>query len=104
MSYKSRLEDAKINLELILKHRESYGKGIIERYAIERAFMIVGEAMRVLNNKYKVDWNEYSNMIRMSDLIDHQYTEIDYGIVIDTITYELPSLLKLINKMIKELK
>ena len=102
MSYKSRLEDAIENIEFIIKHREAYGKNKMGKYSIERAIMIVGESMRVLQNKYKIDWAEHKPLIQMSDYIDHNYTSIDYGVVINTIDYELPSLLKLINKLLKE--
>ena len=99
MSYKRRLEDAVENLEFIIEHRESYGKNKIGKYAIERAIMIVGESMRVLQSKYGVDWDKHKPLIQMGDYIDHNYASIDYSIVVNTIDYELPGLLKLVKKL-----
>ena len=103
MSYKRRLEDAVENLEFIIEHRESYGKNKIGKYAIERAIMIVGESMRVLQSKYRVDWDKHKPLIQMGDYIDHNYASIDYSIVVNTIDYELPGLLKLVKKLVSEI-
>ena len=103
MSYKRRLEDAVENLEFIIEHRESYGKNKIGKYAIERAIMIVGESMRVLQSKYGVDWDKHKPLIQMGDYIDHNYASIDYSIVVNTIDYELPGLLKLTKKLASEI-
>ena len=102
MSYKRRLEDAVENLEFIIEHRESYGKNKIGKYAIERAIMIVGESMRVLQSKYGVDWDKHKPLIQMGDYIDHNYASIDYSIIVNTIDYELPGLLKLVKKLLVE--
>ena len=99
VSYKSRLIDVIENLEFIMDHRESYGKNKIGKYAIERAIMIVGESMRVLNTKYDVDWENHKPLIQMGDYIDHNYASIDYSIIVNTIDYELPSLLTLVKKL-----
>ncbi len=102
MSYKSRLNDVVHNINLVIEHRESFEKNELGKYGIERALMITGEAMRVLKDKYGVNWEEHHEMIKMSDFIDHNYTSIDYGIIINTIDYELPGLLKFTRKLLEE--
>ena len=96
MSFNSRKKDIIESIEIILENKKKYGKSKYDNFAIERAIMIISESMKVLSRKYEISWEDHSEMVQMGDYIDHRYHSIDYSVVINTIKYDLPELLKVV--------
>lgn len=98
-SKQSRLKDIINHCEIILEHKEKYGKSQYDNNAIERSLMIIAEAMKVLARDYQVNWKKHHDLIKMGDFLDHSYASIDYSIVINTLEYDLPELLNFVKQI-----
>jgi uncharacterized protein with HEPN domain len=87
------------NTELILGFvagvsREAFHQDAMRKMAVEKGIERIGEAMKNISedikNRYpQVDWSGYA---RMRDRTTHGYWSVDYDIVWDTATQEIPDL------------
>ncbi len=74
--------------------------------AFERALELIGEAVKRLpldlREKYPaVSWKNFAGL---RDRVSHGYDTVDYQILWDTVQYDLPVLLKTVERMLLDLK
>ena len=79
---------------------EEYTKGMSE--AVVRQIEIIGEAARNISDEFrekhpKLPWGK---MISIRNKIIHEYFNVNYAIVWDTVQDDLPSLKKSIDKIL----
>jgi uncharacterized protein with HEPN domain len=107
---KKYLFDIKQAAELVIKFTEAktfadYEADELLRSAVERQFMIVGEALVQLTH---VDYelgasiSEHGRIIAFRDILVHGYTAIDDEVVWRIVTLDLPSLLAEVTALLDE--
>jgi uncharacterized protein with HEPN domain len=108
MSYKEYLRHILDEADYIISKTEGLNKKIfLKDETLKRAFVrsieIIGEAVKKLPEDFRknhgaVDWRA---MAGTRDKLIHDYFGIDYDIVWDIITVEIPELRKQIKKILK---
>lgn len=108
MSYKEYLRHILDEADYIIsKSKELNKKSFLKDETLKRAFVrsieIIGEAVKRLPDDFRkkhgaVDWKA---MAGTRDKLIHDYFGIDYDIVWDIITVEIPELRKQIKKILK---
>lgn len=108
MSYKEYLRHILDEVDYIIgKSEELNKKDFLKDETLKRAFVrsieIIGEAVKKLPDDFRkkhgaVDWRA---MAGTRDKLIHDYLGIDYDIVWDIITVEIPELRKHIKKILK---
>ena len=77
--------------------------------AICMNFVVIGENLKMLDNKTQgqylrkypdIHWSE---VIRMRDIVAHHYTGIKSDIIFDTVKRDIPDLIAVLKKMLKDL-
>lgn len=71
-------------------------------YAVLTAFNIIGEAARCIPPQVRTKYPEvpWSQMIRMRNVLIHEYHRVDLQIVWDTIQGDLPVLSAMLQKLV----
>jgi uncharacterized protein with HEPN domain len=79
--------------QLVARGREVFENDAILRHAAKSIIADIGEAAKNLedlaNEIAGVPWTQIA---RMRDRVTHRYFDVDYGVVWDTLTTDLPSL------------
>jgi uncharacterized protein with HEPN domain len=75
-----------------------------KRWAVVSQLILIGEAVRRLSSDFRqlnatIPWNEYAGM---RNRLDHQYEAIDWSIVWNTATAEIPALLAFLEPQLPE--
>ncbi|MBI2027628.1 MAG: DUF86 domain-containing protein [Deltaproteobacteria bacterium] len=105
-----RLQDILLCINKIEKYSKKGRKAFDENELVQAYFtyhlQIIGEAARALTEKLKmklsnIDWHE---IIGMRNVIVHEYLDVDYDQVWDTIQKDLPKLREDVLKVLKILK
>jgi uncharacterized protein with HEPN domain len=94
--------------ELVLKHTanislDNFLNDSLRKRAVERSIEIIGEATKKLDTEFKanhpgVKWKE---MAGTRNIIIHEYAGVDYEIVWQIVTTEIPELLFQITLILK---
>lgn len=102
------LTDIVHNAELIMHFvagvsREAFHHDEMRQMAVEKGIERIGEAMKHISEAIKqkypnVDWSGYP---RMRDRTTHGYWSVDYDIVWDTATQEIPDLSEQVAQILK---
>jgi uncharacterized protein with HEPN domain len=90
---------------------EDYTKGMSENEfltnsmahdAVVRQIEIIGEAARNISDEFQSKYPElpWAKMVGIRNKITHEYFNVNYAIVWDTVKDDLPSLKKSINKIL----
>ncbi len=81
---------------------EKFSKDETLKRAFCRSLEIIGEAIKNLPNEIKEDNKEinWKSFAGLRDILIHNYFGVDYGIVWDVATNEMPELKKKIEKII----
>lgn len=84
--------------EQFLETQELLKDGII------RNFEIIGEASRRLDKDFENKHPEYPlrDAITMRNKVIHEYEEVDYELVWDTMQQDIPHLIKITEKILRE--
>jgi len=103
------LTDIVNNVELVLRFvagvtRETFHRDDMRKMAVEKGIERIGEAMKNISEDIKqryphVDWSGYP---KMRDRTAHGYWSVDYDIVWDTATQEIPTLRKQVVQIMKQ--
>lgn len=74
-----------------------------EHYAAVRSLEIIGEAASKVSPKYRRLYSElpWRDMIDMRNKVIHEYLNVDYKVVWDTVTKDLPALKKQVENILK---
>ncbi len=72
-------------------------------YAVVRAIEIVGEAASKITAETRAEYSqiEWQNIIGMRNLVVHDYLHIDYDIVWQVVTVNLPQLIDQLHSILK---
>lgn len=83
-------------------NEEKFSKDETLKRAFCRSLEIIGEAIKNLPNEIKEDNKEinWKSFAGLRDILIHNYFGVDYGIVWDVATNEMPELKKKIEKII----
>jgi uncharacterized protein with HEPN domain len=103
------LTDIVHNAELVIGFvvgvsREAFHQDEMRKMAVEKGIERIGEAMKNVSEDIKnrhphVDWSGYP---RMRDRTAHGYWSVDYDIVWDTATQEIPNLRGQVVQILKQ--
>lgn len=82
-----------------------YDDELLKR-AVTRSLEIIGEASKRVNSDFRLKYNtvSWSEMAKMRDRIIHHYEGVDYEIVWNTITNDIPELYFRIEEILKQHK
>jgi len=85
------------------KTKEEIFKDIVLSKALVRSFEIIGEATKKLDSQFKNNYPqiEWKVMAGMRDRLIHQYFGVDYDVVYNTITGDVPELYHEIQRIIR---
>lgn len=85
---------------------EEFGKDRKTYQAVIREFEIIGEAIGNLSNEIKNKYKEvqWQDIRDFRNILTHEYFGVDLEIVWNAIKTDLPLLLKVVNKILRELK
>lgn len=77
------------------KSREEWSDDKIVRLAVERSVEIVGEAARHVSKPLQTQHPEISwhQIIGLRNILAHEYGQIDYDLLYDTVVHDIPELL-----------
>ena len=80
--------------EIVSCTRESFDRDWTLRDAAERELEIIGEAANSLSNEFcaRVPGLPIAEAKALRNLIAHQYREVDYGVIWQTISKDVPEL------------
>ena len=75
-----------------------------KKRAIVRSLEIIGEASKKIPADVKLKWNEvqWKEIAGMRDKLIHDYTEVDYEIVWNTVMQKIPQLKEQVEKILSE--
>ena len=103
------LADILNNTELIMRFVagitiEEFHQDEMRKLAVEKGIERIGEAMKNISEDIRkrypnVDWSGYP---RMRDRTTHGYWSVDYNIIWDTATHEIPDLRKQVMQILKQ--
>lgn len=99
------LESAKlIKSHLGDKSRTEFARDIQCQDAIIRRLEVIGEAARRVSQECRDEISQlsWSEMIGMRNVMIHGYDSIDAGVIWETIVYDLPLLISVLEKVLKE--
>ena len=84
---------------------EDYLADLLLRSAVERQLEILGEAANRLSSSFRVAHPEvdWSNVVGLRNVIIHQYDEIDYEVVWEIATEQVPLLLEQLQPLLSDL-
>lgn len=93
-----------ITFLLSFRRREFIESEGIEKPAVVRELEIIGEASARISKDYiekhaNIPWRK---MIDMRNKIIHEYNDVDYAIVWETVKYDLPKLVKKLYRLLEE--
>lgn len=89
------INNAKLIMQFVFEvTREEFHQDDMRKMAVEKGIERIGEAMKNISEDMKkrhpnIDWSGYP---RMRDRTTHGYWSVDYNIVWDTATQEIPDL------------
>ena len=88
-----------------LSFEEFNNSEVLKRAAV-RSIEIVGEAVKKITDETKAENEsiEWKDIARMRDVLIHQYFGVDFEIVWDVITKDIPVLIKKIEKVLEKSK
>ena len=84
--------------------REAFDEDDMRKMAVEKGIERIGEAMKNIsdNLKHKYSHVDWSGFPRMRDRTTHGYWSVDYSIVWDTVTQEIPILHKQVAQILAQ--
>lgn len=109
MSYKHRdlLSHIRDELNFLMKVFEQYtytsfSENELATRAVERSFEIIGEATNKLDDSFKSANNNipWRTMVSMRNRLIHDYMDVDYEVVWDTLQNDIPELKIKIDKLL----
>lgn len=79
--------------QLVARGRDAFENDAILRHAAKSIIADIGEAARNLEDLAdEIAGVPWTQIARMRDRVTHRYFDVDYGVVWDTLTTDLPSL------------
>jgi len=103
--YEDILDSSKAILEYVNGYElESFTKDRKTYSAVIREFEIIGEATKHIINDVKEKYPEirWRDMVDFRNILIHEYFGVNFTIVWNTIHCELPKLIKIIEKILKD--
>jgi uncharacterized protein with HEPN domain len=78
------------------KRRDEWDADKVTRLAVERTVEIVGEAARHVSDRTRVNHPEipWRQIVGLRHLLAHEYGQIDYARLFDTVIRDIPELIK----------
>ncbi len=107
-SPRRRLDDILVRCEqardLVDRGRATFDADALMRHAAKSILTDIGEAAKNLgplaDQISDVPWSQIS---RMRDRVSHRYFDVDYGVVWDTLVYDLPDLERAVRDFLRTL-
>ena len=106
--YKLYIEDIELSMTRILEYTKGmdmlkFKQSSITVDAVVRNFEIIGEAAKYIPEHLKVNYQEipWNKMSGLRNLISHEYFGVDYEMIWEIISSELPKNLVDIRKILK---
>jgi len=99
------IEEAKISYDFVLDCTfEDFVKDKKTVRAVIRSIEIIGEAASKISNELKNTHNEvpWRKIIGMRNRLIHVYFDIDYDVVWQTVHKNIPELIEIMQKLLKE--
>lgn len=79
--------------QLVARGRDAFEDDAILRHAAKSIIADIGEAAKNLDDlANEIPGVPWTQIARMRDRVTHRYFDVDYGVVWDTLTTDLPSL------------
>jgi len=97
------LEAAKLAIHYIDEiTREEFFENTQNQDAVIRRIEIIGEAARRISEETQAEYPEipWSDLISMRNVMIHEYDDIDFGIVWETVKNDLPLLVDSLNNIL----
>ena len=89
--------------QLVARGRDAFENDAILRHAAKSILADIGEAAKNLEELTDelpaVPWTQIA---RMRDRVTHRYFDVDYGVVWDTLTSDLPTLERVVREFIDQ--
>jgi uncharacterized protein with HEPN domain len=99
------LEAAKLAVSYVgEKSKENFLKDIQCQDAVVRRFEIIGEASRRISEDKRVSYPElpWGEMIAMRNVMIHEYDDVDFTVVWETVKNNLPSLIESLERILSD--
>ncbi len=89
--------------QLVARGREAFENDVILRHAAKSIIADIGEAAKNLEElAEEIPGVPWTQIARMRDRVTHRYFDVDYGVVWDTLTSDLPTLERAVREFIDQ--
>ncbi len=89
--------------QLVARGREAFENDVILRHAAKSIIADIGEAAKNLEEfAGEIPGVPWTQIARMRDRVTHRYFDVDYGVVWDTLTSDLPTLERVVREFIDQ--